>query len=327
MNAYQHILENSRAVDERFALLSVSGLPNFEMSVRVSPSHRRFQALQKYEYRVGSVSNVLTDDNQLVIADKALQQYVWLNEELKDHSVIWLVPREEETKERSWLDSFIADRHLVDNLPAEIVVIGGGILINAGGYIAEQLGCNLVYVPTTVLSMSDGSIGGKVRANEVVGADYRKHAYKSFYEPNRVLVDARFLDSLPITEIAIGLGEVIKHGVYQSRALLEYLASNNFQPSENKTSLLKAILWTAALKCVCLDIDPDETKEGSHVILRGGHEVSDRMEEESLFQIPHGTAVAVAVYQEAIEKHHDILEILDICYVKNSIPKTATHTW
>src|SRR3990167_1382982 len=297
MTVYQQILESSVPVDSQFAALSGKELLHFKLSFRVSPSHKRFGSVQNYTYEVGSIAQILKHENQLIIADNTFRALSWLNDELVDKSVIWLTPREEETKERYWLDRFISDESMLQSSPHEIVVIGGGILLNAGAYIAEQLGSDLAYIPTTVLAMSDGSIGGKVRANEIKNGIYHKHAYKSFYEPNRILIDPRFLQSLPDKQIAIGLGEVIKHGVYQSRALLEYLVSNDFYPQTDKDSLLKAVLWAAALKEVCLNIDPDETTDGSHVIMRGGHEASDKIEELSHFQIPHGTAVAIAVYE------------------------------
>ena len=320
MTVYQQILESSVPVDSQFAALSGKELLHFKLSFRVSPSHKRFGSVQNYTYEVGSMAQILKHENQLIIADNTFRALSWLNDELVDKSVIWLTPREEETKERYWLDRFISDESMLQSSPHEIVVIGGGILLNAGAYIAEQLGSDLAYIPTTVLAMSDGSIGGKVRANEIKNGIYHKHAYKSFYEPNRILIDPRFLQSLPDKQIAIGLGEVIKHGVYQSRALLEYLVSNDFYPQTDKDSLLKAVLWAAALKEVCLNIDPDETTDGSHVIMRGGHEASDKIEELSHFQIPHGTAVAIAVYEEMSQKSSELMPLLDACYRKFSIP-------
>lgn len=320
MTLYQQILESSVPVDSQFATLSGEELVHVKLSFRVSPSHKRFGSVQNYTYEVGSIDQILKYENQLIIADNAFRGFSWLNEELVGRSVIWLMPREEETKERHWLDRFIADENLRQSSLREIVVIGGGILLNAGAYIAEQIGSDLMYIPTTVLAMSDGSIGGKVRANEVEDGLYHKHAYKSFYEPNRILIDPRFLQSLPDKQIAIGLGEVIKHGVYQSRVLLEYLASDDFRPQIDKESLLKVILWAAALKEVCLNIDPDETADGSHIIMRGGHEASDKIEESSRFEVPHGTAVAIAIYQEMSQKRSELMPLLDACCKKFSIP-------
>ncbi len=174
MNMYQQILESSISVDSQFAALSGEKFLHFKLSFRVSSSHKRAGSIENYTYEVGSMAQVLAKENQLIIADDTFRTYTWLNKELVGKSVIWLTPHEEETKERHWLDRFISNESLLQSPPYEIVVIGGGILLNAGAYVAEQLGSDLTYIPTTVLAMSDGSIGGKVRANEIKDGLYHK---------------------------------------------------------------------------------------------------------------------------------------------------------
>lgn len=72
--------------------------------------------------------------------------------------------------------------------------------------------------------------------------------------------------------------------------------------------LLKAILWTASLKKICIDIDVEENENGSHRILRGGHDFSDRIEEDLRLNIPHGIAVAMGIIRQLeAEKEHDLL--------------------
>ncbi|MBI4836312.1 MAG: hypothetical protein HY817_03550 [Candidatus Abawacabacteria bacterium] len=138
--------------------------------------------------------------------------------------------------------------------------------------------------------MSDSSLGGKVRANRVEVSKFEKHAYKSFYEPNEVIVDMRFLETLRHDQSSWGLAEIVKHAIYQSTSLLNYLLSDSFNPKIPQ-SLLKAILWCADLKRVCLEVDPEESREGSYKILRAGHDVSDKIEEKSHFTVSHGEAV------------------------------------
>jgi 3-dehydroquinate synthetase len=80
--------------------------------------------------------------------------------------------------------------------------------------------------------------------------------------------------------------------------------------------LLKAILWAADLKRVCLEIDVEENENGSRRILRGGHGFSDRLEESVHFSIPHGLAVAVGIMMElqeekAVQKLSEAAAIFD----------------
>ncbi|MBI2476570.1 hypothetical protein HYV72_00185 [Candidatus Uhrbacteria bacterium] len=314
---YEKILEASRPVDERFSFIAKEELLAYHTSFRISSVHPRAASLKEYSYAVGPMESVFSERETLVLIDQSFRSLPWVVHALPNSAdVHWLIPSEAETKEKSWLANFIAIGRFKENRIQEVIAVGGGILINAASYIAEQLGCDLAYVPTTVLAMSDGAIGGKVRANVIENSTYRKHAHKTFYEPDRVVLDPRFLDGLPAKQIFVGMGEIIKHGVYQTRPLLDFLAREDFDPIQNRNELLKAILWTVELTSVCLNIDPDETKEGSHVIMRGAHDASDKIEEASHFAIPHGTAVALAIRDELSQLRSPLLPLVDRCFAK-----------
>lgn len=156
----------------------------------------------------------------------------------------------------------------------------------------------MVYVPTSIIAMSDASMGGKIRLNTIEDGRFNKHAYKSFYEPSAVILDPQFLEYLNNEQIMVGLAEIIKHALYQSPRLTNYLLSDEFEPFHDRESLLRAILWTADLKRICLENDPEESKEGSYKILRAAHDISDKMEEQSQFTLSHGKAVEKAMVED-----------------------------
>lgn len=186
--------------------------------------------------------------------------------------------------------------------PVLVVGIGGGIVCNVAAYVAESYASDLLLAPTTVLSIADSN-GGKVRLNARVDGEPRKHAYKSYYEPNAIAVDPRYLQQLPTQEVRWGMAEVIKHALFQSEPLRRYLLKheapmNDHRRDRDNAALLKAALWTADLKRACLAADPCESPEGSGRILRAGHDISDRIEEEFELRLPHGCAVAVGIMEE-----------------------------
>jgi len=289
-------------------------LARYETRFPVPASHKRFAALKEYLYRVAPVENALDGAADVVLCDAFLQSLPWLTSALAGKRVVWLTPSENETKERGWLERFLVEQNLAG--VHEIVAIGGGIVINAASYLAERLACDLVYVPTTVLAMADAAISGKVRANIVEGDVCRKHAYKSYWEPNLVVLDPRFLDGLPESQITVGMGEIVKHGVYQSKTFLEYLANDTFDPFADRHALLKSIVWTVELCAVCYTVDPEETPEGGGCVMRGAHDASDKIEEQTCFAIPHGTAVAIAMFQEKQQERSPLLPLLEIVYPK-----------
>lgn len=317
---YQRILTAAASVDDQFAHISPDALRSFETSFVVPASHPRSAVLHRYAFVCAPVSAAFAGGKTLVLGDAVLRALPWLAGEIPPSAdTHWLVPSEAETKECGWLDRFY-EEHVTGKGYAEIVAIGGGIVINAASYLAEKERCALAYVPTTVLAMADAAIGGKVRANVVEDGACRKHAYKSWYEPDRVVVEPRFLDTVPDGQVSVGMGEIIKQGVYQSRPLLAYLASDAFDPFHDREALLKSVLWAAALAANCLNIDPDESKDGSHIIMRGAHDASDKIEEATCFRVPHGIAVAQAIRQEIADAGSPLLTEVETCLTKFNIP-------
>lgn len=320
-NLYSEIIDKSSVVDEKFKNVSDDSLASYELSLDVPLFHPRSNEIKTYLFSVFSLSKNIFNDSQLIFCDKGLSN-TFLKDILPGKNVFFEEATESTFKEWSYLKNFIAKNRIKEREAKEIVGIGGGLTLNVAAYIAESLNLSLLQIPTTVIGMSDG-IGGKVRLNMIDKGRFFKHYYKSFYEPNKIIIDPRFLDTLSEKQISIGLGEIIKHAIFQSQALLDFLFSADFDPNNNKKSLLKAILWTASLKAACLKVDVEENANGSRKILRGGHEISDRIEEDTHFEVPHGFAVAMGIYRELELDKSDLLPLFVEFCGKFNIPKTV----
>ncbi|MBI2484921.1 hypothetical protein HYW18_02100 [Candidatus Uhrbacteria bacterium] len=318
---YSKILNESLTTDEKFKNISDDKLSSFELFFDVPSFHPRSDEIKSYSLSVSSLSKNTFNNSQLIFCDKGLSN-TFLKDFLPKENVFFEEAREETFKEWGWLKNFIEQNRIKESGAKEVVGIGGGLTLNVAAYVAELLGVPLVQIPTTVIGMADGS-GGKVRVNMIDKGRFFKHYYKSFYEPNQILLDPRFLETLSERQISTGLGEVIKHAIYQSQTLLDFLLSQDFDPYTNKKSLLKVILWTATLKAVCLKIDVEENANGSRKILRGGHELSDRIEEDTHFEIPHGLAVAMGIYRELELVKSDLLPLFVKFCDKFKIPKSV----
>jgi 3-dehydroquinate synthetase len=293
----EQILEESKSIDQRFSAISSEELYAYNLDFKVPSFHPRSGEIDYYKLKVTTLAKDLFNDSQLIFADKGLAEIPFVKELLEGRNVFFEQAEEGTFKEWHWINDFIEQHKIKERGATEVIGLGGGLTMNVAAYVAELLGVALIQIPSTVIGMADGS-GGKVRLNLIDKGRFYKHYYKSFYEPNQILLDPRFLDSLSRAQIATGLGEIVKHGIYQSSPLLAYLMSQEFNPEKNREALLKAILWTASLKAICLKIDVEENANGSREILRGGHELSDRIEEDSHFTVPHGTAVARGIYRE-----------------------------
>ena len=89
----------------------------------------------------------------------------------------------------------------------KLIVIGGGITQDVGGFAAAiyKRGINWIYIPTTILSMTDSCIGSKVSINRV-----SKNILGLFIAPDKIFISDYFLNSLTHDDIISGVGEALK---------------------------------------------------------------------------------------------------------------------
>ncbi|HNG97780.1 MAG TPA: hypothetical protein PLW93_05900, partial [Candidatus Absconditabacterales bacterium] len=299
------ILKDSEAIDNKFDTMDQLNIQKIFFSFRVPNNHPRHNKISHYLIVQGEFDEILGKVSEEIcfIIDNNVSKISFIQKFINLHKDCFLLTSEEgNTKTISFLNHFIKS-NLYQKKYTTLVVIGGGLLTNCGAYIAEQLQIDLILVPTTVLSMADNS-GGKVRINTIQGNNFYKHSYKSFYEPNQIIIDKRFLMTINQHIKKIGLVEIIKHSLFQSKKLYDYLLENTDNILHNNAYLLKAILRTIDLKRICIEYDIDENEYGSKKILRAGHDISDKIEETMQFSIPHGYAVSIGLYQEAIQSNN-----------------------
>lgn len=91
-----------------------------------------------------------------------------------------------------------------------VVAFGGGVVGDIAGLAASlyMRGVHVVQIPTTLLAQVDSSVGGKT----AIDFGNVKNVIGSFYQPEEVIADPRFLKTLPAREIRCGLGEIVKYG-------------------------------------------------------------------------------------------------------------------
>lgn len=330
MQLYQEILDKSKTVDDTFSKIRPDDIDKIKITFHVPKFHPRSNGISSYNY-----SNLRLDEltsqavyrltkNHVFIIDENVSKQFFIKEIIKKLQIkpIILKSIEGKVKTKEYLDTIIKKHGLDSETKFTLVVIGGGLLVNIGAYIAERCESNLILFPTTVLSMAD-SAGGKVRVNFVSDNRAYKHFYKSFYEPNAMFFDERFLEFLGEKQKRIGLVEIIKHSLFQSPKLYDYLFQNGEKLFAESSALKKAILWSVNLKKVCLDVDVEENENGSRRILRGGHDFSDRIEEDLKLEIPHGIAVAIGIIKQLEMEHEkEFLDKVKKLFDKLSIPYT-----
>ena len=98
-----------------------------------------------------------------------------------------------------------------------VINLGGGVITDMGGFVASTFkrGVKFINVPTTLLSMVDASVGGKTG----VDLGVLKNQIGLFSNPEMVLIDLDFLNTVSTREMRSGLAEIIKYGFTFDKSL------------------------------------------------------------------------------------------------------------
>lgn len=172
--------------------------------------------------------------------------------------------------------SKILDFALSKNLKREdaIIAIGGGVVGDISGFAASiyMRGINFIQVPTTLLSATDSSVGGKTAIN----TKYGKNLIGSFYQPKAVFINVNFLKTLDEKQFKSGLGEVLKYGFIEKSCTPEDAHLINFLTEHQQKILNKDILTLKELIKMCIElkiavVQNDEKEAGLRKILNYGH--------------------------------------------------------
>jgi shikimate kinase / 3-dehydroquinate synthase len=174
-------------------------------------------------------------------------------------------------------------RRLWDGLELErgatLLAYGGGSTTDVAGFVAAtyKRGLDWIAMPTTLVGQVDAAIGGKTGIDVETG----KNLVGAFHYPSSVLIDPRFLATLPPEERRAGMAEVVKTGL---------LAGEPFWESEVEAMVRGCAAYKAS---VCL-ADPFEER-GRREILNLGHTFGHALEAASGFKLRHGDAVALGL--------------------------------
>lgn len=174
-----------------------------------------------------------------------------------------------------------------------VIALGGGVVGDLAGYVAATYlrGVPFVQVPTTLLAMTDASVGGKVGVNLKQG----KNLVGAFYQPRLVWMDIATLESLPPRQRRAGLAEMIKHA-----AIWETELFGRFERDAARVLELDAEVTAELLERSCAIkaevVSRDEREGGIRRLLNFGHTLGHAIESLGAYRgLLHGEAVAVGM--------------------------------
>lgn len=179
-----------------------------------------------------------------------------------------------------------------------LIALGGGVVGDMGGYLAATYlrGLDYVQVPTTLLAMVDSSVGGKT------GVDFRegKNLVGAFHQPRTVVVDPTVLTTLPLREVRAGLAEVVKYGIIQDPALLDFVTEHaQMLLRRDPEAIAHVVARSCQLKAEVVTADERE-ETGLRAILNFGHTIGHALEGATHYRrYKHGEAVAIGMVSAA----------------------------
>lgn len=182
------------------------------------------------------------------------------------------------------------DRHSL------LLALGGGVVGDLTGFVASiyMRSVPFIQIPTTLMAQVDSSIGGKTAVNLPQG----KNLLGTFYQPKRIFIDLKFLETLSDEEYLNGVAEIVKYGLIDEPGFFELLEKEvPAIRARNRELLEKVIERSCRIKKGVVEIDEQES--GFRRILNFGHTLGHAMEAASNFTLVHGKAVAMGMIAAA----------------------------
>ena len=200
-----------------------------------------------------------------------------------------------------------------------IIGFGGGVVTDIAGFAASTFmrGVNFGFIPTSLLSMIDASIGGKNGVNH--------HRYKNMIgninQPQFVLIDSKFLNTLPDEEYINGMAEAIKHLLIADKEGFDYYG-NNITKFLNKKSKEISPFLCSQTKIKVDIVNRDERESGERKKLNFGHTFGHAI--EKLSGIKHGFAISIGMVIAAkISNNLGFLPANDVQTIEDILKKTG----
>lgn len=174
-----------------------------------------------------------------------------------------------------------------------LITLGGGVITDLGGFVAScfKRGIDFVNIPTTLLSMVDASVGGKT------GVDFGvlKNQIGLFANPEMVIIDDSYLETLVEREIKSGTAEIIKYGLTYDTKLFNEIKHHKV------LNIRDLIFRSIQIKNEIVLEDPKE--KNLRKVLNFGHTLghaveSFYLESEDKESLTHGEAIAIGMVCE-----------------------------
>lgn len=233
----------------------------------------------------------------------------------------YVFPHGEASKNHSTLlgiYDFLAERGFTRS--DYVAALGGGVVGDTAGFAAATYmrGIDFVQIPTTGISQSDSSVGGKT-AVDIAGG---KNLVGAFHQPRLVICDTDTLSTLTPEFFSDGMAEIVKHGMIKSAELFEILSNGDI-----KGNLVEIMKRNVTIKGKV--VENDEREKGERMLLNFGHTLGHALEKYYDFKkLSHGYAISIGMstFTHIAERRGmcgaGVADKLDALLIKCGLPTT-----
>ena len=203
-----------------------------------------------------------------------------------------------------------------------LIGLGGGAITDIVGFVASiyMRGIEHIFIPTTLLSMVDASIGGKTGIN----FQNIKNLVGTFKNPNAIYIDIDFLSTLKKDIIIDGFSEIIKYGLIFDKFFFDDIIKNfNYLINlKDKKKIEKIIMQSHQFKMQA--VLEDRFDQNQRMVLNFGHTIGHALEANNK-NMSHGQAIyAGMIIESFISYKLNLLSLENFLMIKNFLSPILT---
>ena len=203
-----------------------------------------------------------------------------------------------------------------------LIGLGGGAITDIVGFVASiyMRGIEHIFIPTTLLSMVDASIGGKTGIN----FQNIKNLVGTFKNPNAIYIDIDFLSTLKKDIIIDGFSEIIKYGLIFEKFFFNDITKNfNYLINlKDKKKIEKIIMQSHKFKMQA--VLEDRFDQNQRMVLNFGHTIGHALEANNK-NMSHGQAIyAGMIIESFISYKLNLLSLENFLMIKNFLSPILT---
>ncbi len=271
---------------------------------------------------------ILVDDNTKI---HCLDHFVSQLSEGINFELVCIPPGEEYKNISTCLEVWNALTKLQADRKSVLINLGGGVITDLGGFVAStyKRGIDFINIPTSLLSMVDASVGSKTG----VDLGTLKNLIGCFSDPELVLIDSAYLNTMTQREFNSGVAEIIKYGIsYDPKLWMSIVSTVDREEAQLEELIYRSIQ-------IKNDIVLQDLKESNlRKVLNFGHTLGHAIESyflnhQDLASLTHGEAIGIGMIIEAylsyrlfdfpLEQVQVLKEKIIALYGKTTIEQTA----